>query len=154
MPKFLFLSYFFCHFSYFLIKKINFWLHLRPLTFSRKIIIQSQHSNLFPNNLNAFKVYNNNNIQWKNIVKVCSEILFSKNSYHIETSQLIFKAKLQLTSFYMMRFFSGQCFPTDFKIVFVFSPLMRTHDLTWQYINPGLGMNALCTFILVSMFLG
>ena len=153
ISKFLFFSYFFCHFSYFLIKKINFWFLLRPLTFSRKIIIQSQHSNLFSNNLDAFKVYNNNNnIQWKNIVKACSEILFSKNSYHIETSQMISKT-LQLTGFYMIRVFSGQCFQTNFKIVFVFSSLMRTHDLTWQYINPGLSMNVLCTFNLFSVFL-
>ena len=78
---------------------------------------------------------------------------FSKNSYHIKTSQLTSKA-LQLTGFYMMQDFSGQSFQTDFKIVFVFSPLMRTHDLTWQYINPGLSMNALCTFNLVCVFLG
>ena len=120
IPKFLFFSYFFCHFSYFLIKKINFWFHLRPLTFSRKIIIQSQHSNLFPNNLNAFKVYNiNNNIQWKNIVKVCSEILFSKNSYHIETSQLISKT-LQLNGFYIMQAFSGQCSKQTLKLFLYF----------------------------------
>ena len=71
----------------------------------------------------------------------------------METSQLISKT-LQLTGFYMMRVFSGQCFQTDFKFFFVFSPLMRTHDLTWQYINPGLSMNALYTVNLVSMFLG
>ena len=84
---------------------------------------------------------------------VCSEILLNKNSCHIETSQLISQT-LQLTGFYMLRDFSGQCFQTDFKIAFVFSPLTRKHDLTWQYINPGLIMNALCTFNFVSVFLG
>ena len=100
-----------------------------------------------------FEVYINNNIQLKNIFKVRSEILFSKNSYLIETSQLISKA-LQLTGFCMMRVFSGQWFRTDFKIVFVFSPFIRTHDLLWQYINPGLSMSTLYTFNLVSVFLG
>ena len=127
--------FFFFHFFNFLIKKINFCFHLRPIRSWRKILVQSQHSNLFPNNLNAFKVFNNNNIHWRNIVIVCSEIPFSKNSYHIETSQLISKA-LQLTGFYMMRVCSQQCLPTDFKTVYVFSPLTRTH-LTWQYVNPG-----------------
>ena len=55
--------------------------------------------------MNAFKVNNNNNIQWKNITIICSKILFSKNSDHIETSQLISK-ELQLTGFYMMQIFS------------------------------------------------
>ena len=55
----------------------------------RQIIVQSQHLNLFPKNPNAFKVNNDNKIQWKNIIIICSEIPFSKNTYHKETSQLI-----------------------------------------------------------------
>ena len=70
---------------------------------------------------------------------------FSKNSNYIETSQLICEA-LYLTGFYVIRVFSERCFRTDFKTAFVFSPFQRTHDLTWQYINPGHSMNAICTF--------
>ena len=96
-----------------------------------------QHSKLFPNNLNVFKVKSNNNIQWKNIITVCSEIPFSKNSYHIETSQLTCKA-LQLTGFYMIRVFSEKYFRRDFTTAFVFLPLQRAHNLTWKYISSGL----------------
>ena len=71
----------------------------------------------------------------------------------LNKTQLISKA-LQLTGFYMMQVFSGQCYQTDFKIGFVFSPLMKTPALTLQCINPGLSMNVLCTFNLVSVFLG
>ena len=81
----------------------------------------------------------------KTIITVCSEMPFSKNSYHIETSQLICKA-LQLTGFYIIRVFSEKCFRTDFKTVFVFSPFQWSHDLTWQFINAGPSMNATCTF--------
>ena len=69
--EYLFFSEVLCHFFNFLIKKI------------------SQHLNLFPKNPNAFKVNNDNKIQWKNIIIICSEIPFSKNTYHKETSQLI-----------------------------------------------------------------
>ena len=51
----------------------------------------------------------------------------------------------------MMQGFSERCFRTDFKTALVFSPLMRTQDLTWRYINPGRSMNALCTFNLGSV---
>ena len=70
------------------------------------------------------------------------EILFSKNSYHIETHQLTSKA-LQLTGFYVIRVFSERCFPKDYKTTFVFSSLQRAHNLTWQCISPGRSMNAL-----------
>ena len=106
--------------------------------------------NLFPNNLNALKISNNSNTQWKNIIIVCSEILFSKNSHHIESSQLTCEM-LQLTGFYMIQVFSESCFWTDYKNVFVFSPLQWAHDLPWQYMNPGCIMNALCTFYLGSV---
>ena len=39
---FLFFFFFFCHFSYFLINKISFWIHLRPLTFCRNQSIDLQ----------------------------------------------------------------------------------------------------------------
>ena len=45
----------------------------------------------------------------KQQVKVCSEIPFSKNSYHIETSQLVCKTT-QLTGFYMIQVFTERCF--------------------------------------------
>ena len=81
----------------------------------------------------------------KAITTVCSEMPFSKNSYYIETSQLICKA-LQLTGFCAIRVFSERCFRTDFKTVFVFSPFQWSHDLTWQCINAGPSMSAICTF--------
>ena len=37
---------------------------------------------------------------------------------------------------------------------FVFSPLMQTQDLTWQYIIPGRSMNALSNFNLNSLSVG
>ena len=49
---------------------------------------------------------------------MCSEITFSKNSYHKENCQLIYKA-LHLTGFYMIRVFSERCLLTDYKITFV-----------------------------------
>ena len=74
--------------------------------------------------------------------------------FHMKT-RVFLKYFVRACNFYMIRVFSGKCFRTDFKIVFfLFSPLMRTHDLTWQYINAGQSMNALCTFNLVSVFLG
>ena len=45
---------------------------------------------------------------------ICSETPFSKNSYYIETSQLIWVAN-QLTGFYMMRVFTARCFRTDYS---------------------------------------
>ena len=74
----------------------------------------------FPKNLNALKVNNNKNIQWKNIIIVFSEIPFSKNSYRTEASQLIWKA-LQLIGFYMIRVFSKRCFRIDFKTALAFT---------------------------------
>ena len=47
--------------------------------------------------------------------KIWSEIPFSENRYHIETSQLICNAN-QLTGFYMMWFFTGRCFRIDFIV--------------------------------------
>ena len=41
--------------------------------------------------------------------KICSEIPFSKNSYHIKTSRLICSAN-QLTGFYMIRVFTETYF--------------------------------------------
>ena len=67
--------------------------------------------------MNAFKVNNNNRIQWQK--KICLEIPFSKKSYHIEISQLIWET-LQLTGFYMMRVFSESWFRMDFKTAFAF----------------------------------
>ena len=119
--------------------------HVRPLRFRDKYLLNvSTQTSLFSNNLNAFEVNNDNKIQWKNIIINCSEITFSKNSYHIETSQLICKP-LQLTGFYI-RVSSERCLRTDYKTTFVFSHLPRAHDLTWQYINPGHSINALCAF--------
>ena len=54
----------------------------------------------------------------------------------------------------MMQVLSEQCFQIDFKIIFVFSSLMRTHNLTQPYVNPRRSMNALCTFNLGSVSVG
>ena len=77
----------------------------------------------------------------------------NKNSYYIETSQLICKA-LQLAGFYVIWVFSEMCFCTDFKTAFIFSPFQWTDDLASQYINPGHSMNAICTFNLGSVSVG
>ena len=96
IPEFLLFSYFFCHFSNFLIKKINFWFWMCL-------------------KLTIITTFNE-----KNIIIVCSKIPFNKSYYHIETSQLIWKA-LQLTGFYIIRVFSERCFRIDFKTAFVFT---------------------------------
>ena len=44
--------------------------------------------------------------------KVCSRIPFSKNLYHMETSQLICNTN-QLHGFYMIQFFTERNFQTD-----------------------------------------
>ena len=44
--------------------------------------------------------------------KVCLEIPFSQNLYHIQTSHLIFNAN-QLTGFYMKQVFTKRGFQTD-----------------------------------------
>ena len=46
---------------------------------------------------------------------LCSEIPFSKNSYHIETSQAISKAN-KLTGFYMIQVFTKRYSQTDCSI--------------------------------------
>ena len=67
---------------------------------------------------------------WKNIIDsqkyfvehdphctvVCLEISFSKNVYHIETSQLICFVN-QLTGFYMMQGFTERYFQTGYSVV-------------------------------------
>ena len=54
----------------------------------------------------------------------------------------------------MIQVFSERCFRIDSKTAFVFSPLQRAHDLTWQYMTHGRSMNALCTFSLGSLYVG
>ena len=49
------------------------------------------------------------------ILILCSEIPFSKNSYHIETSQAISKAN-KLTGFYMIQVFTKRYSQTDCSI--------------------------------------
>ena len=70
---------------------------------------------------------------------------FQQKLFHTKTSQLTCKT-LQVPGFYMIQVFSKRCFRTDYKTAFVFSPLQRTHNLAWQYINYGRSINALCTF--------
>ena len=50
------------------------------------------------------------------ILILCSEIPFSKNSYHIETSQAISKAN-KLTGFYMIQVFTKRYSQTDCSIL-------------------------------------
>ena len=50
-------------------------------------------------------------------IKICSETTYSKNSYHIETSQLIWTAK-QLTGCYMTQDFTERCFRADISYIF------------------------------------
>ena len=50
------------------------------------------------------------------VIKVYSETPFSKNSYHVETSQLIYFAN-PLAGFYMMGVFTEWCFQTDYRIL-------------------------------------
>ena len=64
----------------------------------------------------------------KNIIIVCSEIDFRRNSYYIEISKLICKA-LQLIGSYVVLGFSEQCFWTNLETAFVFLPFQQTHVL-------------------------
>ena len=50
-------------------------------------------------------------------IKICSETTYSKNSYHIETSQLICTAK-QLTGCYMTQDFTESYFRADISYIF------------------------------------
>ena len=50
-------------------------------------------------------------------IKICSETTYCKNSYHIETSQLIWTAK-QLTGCYMTQDFTERCFRADISYIF------------------------------------
>ena len=55
-------------------------------------------------------------IIYMNITTVCSETPFSKNLFHIETSQLICIAN-QITDFYMIQVFTERYFQTNFSLV-------------------------------------
>ena len=54
----------------------------------------------------------------------------------------------------MIQVFGERSFQIDCKTAFLFSPLQRAHDLTWQYMTHGRSMNALNTFNLGSVYVG
>ena len=63
---------------------------------------------------------------------VCSEITFSKNTYHMETSQLICFAN-RMPGFYMIQVFTERYFRTDINSKFLVILLSKS-DL-WQWLN-------------------
>ena len=50
------------------------------------------------------------------VIKVCLEMPFSKNMFHVETIQLIYFAN-QLAGSYMMGVFTERYFQTDYRIL-------------------------------------
>ena len=81
-------------------------------------------------NANTFVYNKEGDITWKMIQKknlsnlACCETSFSKKSYHIKTSQLIWVAN-QWTRSYMIRVFTERCFPTDYNFAIDESYFLR-----------------------------
>ena len=63
---------------------------------------------------------------------VCSEIPFSKNSYHMETSQLICLAN-RMTGFYMIQVFTERYFRTDINSKLLI--ILLSESYLWQWLN-------------------
>ena len=69
---------------------------------------------------------------WRQKLVVCSEIPFSKNSYHMETSQLICLAN-RMTGFYMIQVFTERYFRTDINSKFLI--ILLSESYLWQWLN-------------------
>ena len=71
-------------------------------------------------------------------INVCSEIPFSKNLYHIETSKLTCNTN-QSIGFYMMQIFTEKFFQTDINTVSgKMSPEKSPTKISpWKVISPG-----------------
>ena len=65
-------------------------------------------------------------------IVVCSEMPFTKNSDHMETSQLICFAN-RLTGFYMIEVFTKRYFRTDINRKFLVILLSKIY--LWQWLN-------------------
>ena len=82
-------------------------------------VLSFLNKNYFTSSIISF--YFNSPLLHKTIIRVkiivCMETPFSKNSYLVETSQMIFNAN-QLTGFYMIRGFTEKCLQKDYSHFF------------------------------------